>query len=156
MMNLMAAAAPYKTAIEGIYEVEEASMKDLFIPDFSEHPYRCVFHLKLIETSTGSKKQLDVAAKGNPQGKWELPSMEDLQKQVKSRVVSVAPQPAPAAQQQLPLPALPSDPNLLQGNQTAYPTSSGSIAPQINPPQRSAPIQPALPGELKGEIRIPW
>ncbi len=186
MANLMVAVAPYKAAIDGFFEVEEASLRELHIPDFSEFPYRCVVHLKLLDAN-GAKKQLDVHAKADPQGKWHLPSMEELQSQVTAREnpVIVQRQGQPDVSQRQ------NDYNSERQISGANAATSRFVDTQedgaesrlppgweqniggagaIGPGPQSYPgggarseeggrgptVQPALPGEVAGEVRIPW
>lgn len=178
-LNLVAAAAPYRNAIKGLYEVEEASIRDLEIPDFTGHPYRCVLHLKLVESATKEKKQMDIVAKGDTQGNWILPPMEELQTQVKPRSTT----PAPALAQDSPPVGSSSPPQSKpRTNPRFQDSATDGIVPGVLPDgrspnaggigygpgpnlsgqpnsstvaPRSAPNIP-LPGELKGEIRINW
>lgn len=145
--RLEEASLPLRKQIKSLYEIEQASLRELTI---NQNPYSCVIRLDLKNLATGAKEQVEVPASANIRGEWKFPPVERIAETIRS-----VPEPGT-----VPAPILPS-PQFAP----AHPLQPGAPdpmrAPRVveaapSPPRPSTPSSVPVPGELAGEMKLNW
>ena len=144
--NLEAASAPFREQIKSLYQIEQATLRELVIP---ESPYSCVIRLKLMNLATNRREMVDVSATADAQGQWSFPPIE----RIAAGIVPFTTGATAAAPPSTPSPS-PSSPPAFSARPTASTDRGTPPAPQPEPPRGRASAMP-VPGELAGEMVLP-